>query len=415
MVDEATAERGLVPAPRVEITGPPMAEGTPLIGGMTALARMSEEEFTFALDAWKTHLDRIERIKDALLVSGVDYGVIAGVKKPALAKSGAEKLMKFCGYVPEVTTILVQGDGENEPDVRYDSECLLHLGSLDGPVVGTGHGTCNSWENKYRYRNLRAGLVCPDCGREGIIKTRRDQFWHPSDARPDGGCGSNFDLDDTRITSQTPGSQRIINPDPWDLTNTMMKISGKRSITDAVLYATATSGMFTQDLEESLPENSDRVVAVVEEKPVDTGETVPGSGIWEGIVRKGSKIESDLELHREADEDPMGYGGGRELYLGFRLDLGGRRIANVVLRDELAEDFWNGDESSLLVGDRVRVHGNLEWKEWWKNQTKMPAYRLVVASAVEVLSTTAASEDSTPEAIAADQSGMTKVDLDANE
>ena len=66
-----------------------------------------------------------------------------------------------------------------------------------------------------------------------------------------GGCGVQFGAKDERIIGQQPG--QVDNPDPHDVENTLVKIAAKRSYIDGTLRATATSGLFTQDLEDQLP------------------------------------------------------------------------------------------------------------------------------------------------------------------
>ena len=63
-----------------------------------------------------------------------------------------------------------------------------------------------------------------------------------------GGCGAKFEDNDPAIIAQQLG--QMDNPDPYDLANTLVKMSSKRAYVDAALRTTATSGLFTQDLED---------------------------------------------------------------------------------------------------------------------------------------------------------------------
>jgi ssDNA-binding Zn-finger/Zn-ribbon topoisomerase 1 len=110
-------------------------------------------------------------------------------------------------------------------------------------------GAANSFEKKHRYRGAKRS--CPSCGCEGTIKRSSyekdgDKGWYCHTKV--GGCGANFLSTDTAITEQQGG--QVDNPDPWDVENTLLKMASKRAQVDATLRVTATSGLFTQDLED---------------------------------------------------------------------------------------------------------------------------------------------------------------------
>jgi hypothetical protein len=224
--------------------------------GVMALAMMSEADFEARLVALKLGQDRIRRIQRELLngptkddPEGEDYGVIPGTKKPTLFKAGAEKVCNVYGLVPSFHPEMIEGDGVTTPTLRCRMKCLLHRGDTDGPVIGEGLGAANTWEKKHRYRG--AERACPSCGCEGTI--RRSTFEKNGDRgwychAKAGGCGDAFASDDPAITEQQRG--QVENPDPYDVENTILKMAKKRAHVDAVLTATATSGLFTQDVEE---------------------------------------------------------------------------------------------------------------------------------------------------------------------
>jgi hypothetical protein len=219
-----------------------------MVAGFAAAAALDDDTFERNLIILKKGQERVRRIQEALMKEGVDYGTVGDTKRPTLMKPGAEKLTLAYGLVARITVDLIQGDGFSGPALRYDATCYLHVGSWDGPIVSVGYGTSSSWEKKYRWR--KASPICPDCGKEGVIKTRRNVYWHPLDAKPNGGCNANFQLDDPRIDSS---AERVENEDPWDNANTLLKMSEKRAHVDAVLRATGTSGLFTQDVEDFEP------------------------------------------------------------------------------------------------------------------------------------------------------------------
>lgn len=218
--------------------------------GMLAMATMSEAEFDVRLVALKRGQDRIKRIKQELMEEGAHYGVIPGTKKPTLLKPGAEVLCSIYGLRPDFVPTIEAGDGVTTPTLRVTMRCELHLGDIAGPVVAVGYGSANSWERKHRYR--RGERACPACGVVGQVIKGKDEYgggwlcW-----KKNGGCGAKFPDGAPEIEGQQVGD--VQNPDPYDLENTLVKMAKKRAHIDAALTGTASSDLFTQDLEEIGP------------------------------------------------------------------------------------------------------------------------------------------------------------------
>lgn len=219
------------------------------VAGVAALAAMSEEEFAAKLQHLKRGQERIRIIQRELMTEGEDFGNMPGTDKPGLFKAGAEKLGMFYGLKATFEPTVVAGDGVTAPTIRVQMRCLLHVGNADGPVVAEGFGAANSWERKHRYR--RAQRACPACGTSGSI--RRSKFadkktgdfgWYCREES----CKAGFTSNAPEIVHQEQGD--VQNPDPYDLENTLLKMAKKRAHVDATLTATATSGLFSQDLEE---------------------------------------------------------------------------------------------------------------------------------------------------------------------
>lgn len=237
-------ERGLT-------TTQPQSSGMMPASGMHAVALLSEEEFARNLSMLQTSAERTRQIQKTLMTEGRDYGVIPGTQKPTLLKPGAEILALAYGFVMRIEMQEVPGDGVKTPHVRYDATCYVHAGAWNGPIVAVGYGTCNGWEKKYRWRQTYGATICPGCGNPGLIKTkargnRPEQYWHPEDPRgyeAGSGCGENFPItiDEPR---RIPG-EIVENTDPYDLSNTILKIAEKRGAVDGILRATGTSGLFT--------------------------------------------------------------------------------------------------------------------------------------------------------------------------
>jgi hypothetical protein len=244
--------------------------------GVMQLASMSEEEFNARLAILKKGQERLRIIQAELLIGptkdnseGEDYGVIPGTKKPTLLKPGSEKLCLFYGLVPTFEERWIEGDGQTTPHLRVKVTCYLHRGSKDGPIVGEGAGAANSWEKKHRWR--RAQRSCPACGVAGAIRKSKypdkntgDYGWYCREE----GCKANFVSDDPAIIDQEMGD--VENPDPFEVENTLIKMGYKRAQVDATLRTTATSGIFSQDLEDN-PEDHGGKKAAPAPPPAQNG------------------------------------------------------------------------------------------------------------------------------------------------
>jgi len=192
-------------------------------------------------DALLGRYEAIKDIREKVMTQDVDYGVIPGTDKPTLLKPGAEKLCTAFALYPEFEPLDEAKDWDApEPFFFFRYRCTLH--SRDGRyTVGSGIGSCNSRETKYRYRWSKP--TCPDCGKE-LRKSKRDPeyyCWTKLD-----GCGATFPLDDKRIEP----AQRIPNPDIADQVNTIDKMAQKRALVAATLVAVGASEFFTQDIED---------------------------------------------------------------------------------------------------------------------------------------------------------------------
>ncbi len=131
--------------------------------------------------------ESIDSVVAKVLKPEADYGVIPGCRKPSLYKAGAEKLAAYYGYS---TSIEVVNRYEN-----YDKSLVLYeikvtVFSNDGRIIAEGIGAANSRERKF------------------------------------------------------------LRGDFFSQINTVLKIAKKRAYVDAVLTATGSSSLFTQDMED---------------------------------------------------------------------------------------------------------------------------------------------------------------------
>lgn len=254
--------------------------------GTLALAAMSDEQFEARIAQLKSGRERVARIQRELLRPDVDYGLIPGTQKPTLLKPGAEKLCDFYRYAADFEPTVEYS--ESGPPIRVLMRCRLHLGSLDGPVVAIGYGEANSWEKRYRYRS--GGLTCPKCGAVGTMTlnpTSRGSHWCVPDK---GGCGQNISVEDAKSAEKV---EKVENPDPFDLANTLVKMAEKRAHIDATLRATATSGLFTQDVEDQPRQRS---------TPAGTEDAAEAATVASGSFDDGLPELSDDTIARDQRE-----------------------------------------------------------------------------------------------------------------
>lgn len=187
----------------------------------------------------------IQQIMQAVMKDGEHYGTIPGCgDKKVLFKSGAEKLCFAFQLVPTFSIDERQMDGGHR-----EYRIVTKLATRSGVPVGEGIGACSTMEPKYRYRN--AGIKCPKCGKETVIKGKAEYGGGWLCFAKKGGCNAKWADGSKEIEGQAQG--KIDNPDPAELYNTVLKMGKKRSIVDATITACAASDIFTQDLEE-LPE-----------------------------------------------------------------------------------------------------------------------------------------------------------------
>lgn len=145
-------------------------------------------EFAITIREAKKRIDMLKKFIDEIMVPGVDYGIIPGIDKPSLLKSGAEKLCDVFGFSKRVEVINRVEDwrcGIFNFEVRVTLVC-----KSTNVIEAEGIGCCNSRESKY-------------------------------------------------------SSQR-----GYDVMNTVLKMAKKRGLIDAVLSATRSSDLFTQDVED---------------------------------------------------------------------------------------------------------------------------------------------------------------------
>jgi len=150
-----------------------------------------------SLVEYRNNRQLIKQIMQDEMRAGVDYGVTPGTSsKPALWKPGAEKINALFGFAPTFSHTERYHDGLH---LTYTIKCgLTHRGS--GTFLGDAEAVASTLETKWASKH-----------------------------GPDG----------TRIANN-----------PADFYNTAIKMGGKRALIAAVLFTTAASDVFTQDIDD---------------------------------------------------------------------------------------------------------------------------------------------------------------------
>ena len=167
-----------------------------------------------ALERMKALQDFVNRV----MVKDTDYGTIPGTPKPTLLKPGAEKLCDIYGFAKQAE-VTERIEDWHDGVFHYEVKVTL-VNKRTGQVEAEGLGSANSKEKRYQ---------------KTVEKTK----------------------------------------DPFSLVNTILKMAKKRSLVDAVLSATRTSGLFTQDVEdigiapEETPEEERRDPRLISKKQIN--------------------------------------------------------------------------------------------------------------------------------------------------
>lgn len=157
----------------------------------------------------------IRELQAAVLREGTDFGVIPGTNKPSLYKSGAEWLLRWANFGHRLDPVEVERDDLGRKfGVTY--RCTVFALGQPDVVVATCDGYAGYDED--RFYKSQAEL-------EAQERANAERY------------------------------QRRVNPTkfateyraPW---NSVLKMAEKRALVGATLQATATSGLFTQDMED---------------------------------------------------------------------------------------------------------------------------------------------------------------------
>lgn len=196
-----------------------------------------------------------------------------GSKKDTLLKPGAELLARRFGIYPHYEAVkeilTINPSNLDDAVIVYIYRCQM-IDIATSVVVGEAIGACSSLEDKYHYRSEKT--KCPSCGAEALIKSKKDSSkWWCNTYKE--GCGKEFALNDPAIINQVVG--KIVNPNPLNELNTVIKMAQKRAMVSAVIVATGASAYFTP---------GDAEVTDAYAAPVDDDDTNTIDTEWEDIT-----------------------------------------------------------------------------------------------------------------------------------
>lgn len=204
------------------------------------------EDQAMSIESLLGQVKLIQDVMEKVMKKDEHYGIIPGTKKPSLYKPGAEKLCLTFRLNPDYEILR---EIREKDFIAYTVKCnLTHIST--GQSIASGIGSCNSRETKYRYRFIEESTGVPvpkkywDAKKNGDSKEMKRFLQVP-----------NYDpktLRAAKIDGEwvIAKSEKVENDNPWDLDNTLIKMSCKRSLTGAILNATAASDIFTQDTED---------------------------------------------------------------------------------------------------------------------------------------------------------------------
>lgn len=179
--------------------------------------------------------DQIMRFTREAMKEGIDndYATIPGTGKPSLLKPGAEKLMLWFNLIPDPFITQTEKIPEGEGFILSVDTTII-LRDKHGNIRGQCQANCNSGEDKYREQT-----------RWLTEKKLQDQGLTPN----------GLEYQERKSRYGNGGTYRVYkvisSSNAYQLLNTLKKMSQKRAYVGAIIQATATSGIFTQDMEDS--------------------------------------------------------------------------------------------------------------------------------------------------------------------
>jgi hypothetical protein len=209
---------------------------------VVAQGPMGIEELAMPIESVLRQVELIQKVQRQIMKQDEHYGVIPGTKKNTLYKSGAEKLCMVFRLAPTYDFI---NTVREQSFISYTVKCTLtHIST--GQLIGTGIGSCNSREDKYRFTHRD----------ELTDKPVPADYWNAKNSGDNQAAKRMLGGDGFRAAKNDSGkwviarSEKVENDNAFNLDNTITKMACKRALIAATLNATAASDIFTQDLDD---------------------------------------------------------------------------------------------------------------------------------------------------------------------
>ena len=193
-------------------------------------------EFAITMNEARERINMLQSFVKEMMIPKIDYGFIPNCDKPALFKSGAEKLCDIFGFSKQIE-ILNRVEDWDKGLFHYEVKTIL-INKRTGMIEAEGIGSCNSKERKY------------------------------------------------------------IKQDSYSIINTILKMAKKRAFVDAVLSATRSSGIFTQDIEDL---DDDNTVIVPKKSKVNKTNTNKTKETIVKLITKEQQTQIILTLNKNTN------------------------------------------------------------------------------------------------------------------
>jgi len=187
-------------------------------------------------DEMKRRRLKVREVMKAVMRKGVHFGPpYPGSDKDTLLKPGAVALGETFRYRPdfEVVERICPDDGRDYAFIKYTIRCRL-FHTLYGVEVGQALGTCNSFEEKYRYNVDWTDKEVPKGYWKMDSLERRaalDEY------------GPSYEVRKSRGKWKVICKVPVVNL--YEKDNTVESIACKRAHTAAIIYATGAADMFS--------------------------------------------------------------------------------------------------------------------------------------------------------------------------
>lgn len=191
------------------------------------LQNAKNDGMIYSLEQAKERISMLQSFIKDMMVQGVDYGIIPGTDKRCLFKSGAEKLCDIFGFSKRIE-IISRIDNFEKGIFHYEVKAIL-ISKRNGEIEAEGVGSCNNMERKFK------------------------------------------------------------SQDACSVANTILKMAKKRAFVDAVLSATRSSDLFTQDVEDG-DELSGKSARKSKESSKPTGEDNKSGGDTQPVMASRKQI-----------------------------------------------------------------------------------------------------------------------------